>query len=452
MNTGAKAIKVIGGAGSIGTSGPSRSQGGVEPFSRRRFLGTAGAALGGVGMGSFHSRAADAPVLASFDREMAAFMEPRGIPGGALAVVKNGRLVYAKGYGYADRDRESFATPETLFRIASISKPITAVAVMRLVQEGRLKLDDRVFDYIDLEPVVESGGKPDARLKRITIRQCLQHTGGWDRDASFDPMFRSDRIAGAVGVERPADANAVIRYMLGKPLDFDPGTKYAYSNFGYCVLGRVIEKVTGARYADHVKRAILHPMGIRRMQIGRSMEGFQAAGETRYYMPEGKDKPAANVFSKGPGKVPWPYGGFHLEAMDAHGGWIASAVDLARFAAAMDQPQKAGVLNAASNRELHRPPAAPVSRQDGRLKAYYYGLGWLVRPKGNGKANSWHGGSLPGTNTLLVRRWDGLSWAVLFNQRNRDKKLPDGAIDVAMHRAANAVKDWPKADLFEAFD
>jgi len=386
--------------------------------------------------------------LPSFDNEVLSFMKAREVPGGALAVVKDGRLVYAKGYGYADREAEIPATPETLFRIASISKPVTGVAVMKLVEQGKLGLEDKAFEYIDLDPVLEFGNKPDARLGSVTIRQLLQHTGGWDRNASFDPMFRSDRIAEMVGVKRPADAEAVIRYMLGKTLDFDPGQKYAYSNFGYCVLGRIIEKVTGQSYAAFVKEGVLKPIGIKTMRIGRSLKSEKAENEANYYMPE--DGHARSVFPGDPTSVPWPYGGFHLEAMDAHGGWLASAVDLARFAAALDRREKSGLLNAASHRELYRPPSAPVSRIDGRLKPYYYGLGWLVRPTRGGKANYWHGGSLPGTNTLLVRRWDGLSWAVLFNQRNRDKKAPDGAIDSALHRAANAVKEWPDVDLFRS--
>ncbi len=420
-----------------------------EPFPRRRFLGAAATAALAADTIPRRLAAAPAPSLPSFDREMAAFMEPRKIPGGALAVVKDGRLVYAKGYGFADREKEIRATARTLFRIASISKPFTAVAVIKLVEEGKLELDAKAFDFIDLEPVVEFGKKPDPRLKRITLRQLLHHTGGWDRDASFDPMFRSDRIAQTVDVDRPADANAVIRYMLGKPLDFDPGQRYAYSNFGYCVLGRIIEKVTGRAYDEFVKSAVLKPMKIEGMRLGRSLAAGQAEGESRYYMPD--DRLARSVFPGSPASVPWPYGGFNLEAMDAHGGWLASAVDLARFAAALDRPAKSGVLKSGTARKLYEPPAAPVSRtDDGKVKPYYYGLGWLVRPQRKGKANYWHGGSLPGTNTLLVRRWDGLSWAVLFNQRNRDKKLPDGAIDSALHRAANDVKNWPAGDLFES--
>ena len=81
--------------------------------------------------------------------------------------------------------------------------------------------------------------------KRITTRHLLQHTGGWDRDKSFDPMFRPREISRTLGVASPPGPRDILRYRLGQPFEFDPGTRYAYSNFGYCVLGRVIEKVTG---------------------------------------------------------------------------------------------------------------------------------------------------------------------------------------------------------------
>lgn len=161
-------------------------------------------------------------------------MKARHVPGGALAVVKDGRLVYAKGYGWADREKKAPVTPTSLFRIASVSKPITAVAVMKLIEEGRLDLDARAFDIVRLPPVFTKRKKPDPRSKRVTVRQLLQHTGGWDRDKSFDPMFRPVEIAEAVGVPPPAPPEAVIRYMMGQPLDFAPGARYAYSNFDYC--------------------------------------------------------------------------------------------------------------------------------------------------------------------------------------------------------------------------
>jgi N-acyl-D-amino-acid deacylase len=292
---------------------------------------------------------------------------------------------------------------------------------------------------------------PEPRLPEITIRQLLDHTGGWDRSKSFDPMFRPQEIATANNAAAPASAVEVIRYMLSRPLDFNPGTRYAYSNYGYCVLGRLIEKVSGQPYDHFVRDRILAPIKITRMRIGASRDGQQARGEVRYYTAD--DSTAKNVFPGGPERVPRPYGSFHLEAMDAHGGWIASAVDLARFAAALDDPQRSPLLKPETIAEMYTPPAAPVSRKaDGTLASSYYGCGWMVRPFGtDGKANYWHAGSLPGTATLLVRRWDGLSWAALFNQRSDDRKLSDDDIDPALHRAANAVTHWPEHDLFPKF-
>ena len=382
----------------------------------------------------------------AFDREVEAFMRVRKVPGGALAVVKNRRLVYARGYGWMDREKGISVRPDSLFRIASLSKPITAVAVLKLVEDGKLDLDARPFDLVKLAPLPSADTKRDPRLGQITVRQLLQHTAGWDRGRSFDPMFRSRQIAQAAAEPPPASPQAIIRYMLGRKLDFDPGTRYAYSNFGYCVLGRVIEEVSGQPYEKSVQEKVLAPIGIRRMRLGATMTS--APEEVHYYTP-GESK-ADSVFPDMPKKVPWPYGGFYLEAMDAHGGWIASVTDLARFAAALHDPEHSPLLKPASFRTMHAPPPPPASRKkDGSLEPAYYGCGWSVRPVGKeGKASYWHTGSLPGTSALLVRRWDGLSWAVLFNQRSEDKKLPDSAIDPALHRAADAVTEWPDEDLF----
>jgi CubicO group peptidase (beta-lactamase class C family) len=372
----------------------------------------------------------DAPSLKSFDDEMAAFLKKQGAPGGSLAVVKDGRLVCAKGYGLADVDEKKAAAPESLFRIASVSKPVTAVAVLALVQKSRLDLEAKAFALLGLKP----GEKGDPRLAEITVRHLLHHTGGWDRDKSGDPMFQSVEIAEAEGKAPPADAAAIIRAMLGRPLDFDPGTRHAYSNFGYCVLGRILEKVTGESYEAAVKKLVLEPMGITRMRLGRSLLKDRAKDEVRYTQPN--SKAARSVFSD-ERDVPWPYGGFCIEAMDAHGGWIASAVDLARFASSLGK-----VLDATSIATMFERPAGL------KPTVAYYGCGWMVRPVGDkGGLNTWHSGSLPGTNTLLVRRHDGLTWVALFNQRSKG----DGEIDGALHRAADAVTEWPKEDLFPRY-
>lgn len=366
----------------------------------------------------------DAASIGSFDDAMAAFLKESGAPGGALAVAKDARLVHAKGYG------EEGVGPASLFRIASISKPVTAVAVLTLVRKGKLVLDAKAFALLGLKP----GEKGDARMSDITVRHLLQHTGGWDRGKSGDPMFKSVEIARAAGKAPPADAEAIIQWMLGRPLDFDPGARHAYSNFGYCVLGRIVEKVSGEPYDAYVKKAVLEPMGISRMRLGRTPLGERAEGEVRYHAPDAK---AERSVYGGEGPVEWPYGGFYLEAMDAHGGWLASAVDLARFASSLGK-----VLDAAGLEAMF---ARPPELKPG---AAYYGCGWMVRPVGkDGAMNAWHGGSLPGTNTLLVRRHDGLVWAALFNRRSPK----DSGIDGALHRAADAVSEWPKGDLFPRY-
>jgi CubicO group peptidase (beta-lactamase class C family) len=420
---------------------------------RRHFIKSSALAVAAVSQGCVSTirPAEKSQVATAFDHEVEAFMASRGVPGGALAVVKDRRLVYARGYGWADREKKIPARADSLFRIASISKPVTGVAVMKLVEDGRLSLDEKAFPFLGIAPAVQSLIDPEPRMHHITVRQLLQHTGGWDRDKSFDPMFRSERIARANLTPPPATAVDVIRYMLSRPLDFDPGTRYAYSNYGYCVLGRLIEKVSGQSYEKFVQETILAPAGIKRMRLGKSLDGQQAPDEVRYYPSDGAE--ADSVFPGEPRKVPWPYGGFHLEAMDAHGGWIASAIDLARFAAALDDPEHSPLLKQESFTTMYAPPPAPASRRaDGTLESSYYGCGWMVRPVGQrGRANYWHSGSLPGTNTLLVRLANGLSWAVLFNQRSEDKKLPDGAIDAALHRAVATVSDWPGHDLFSRF-
>ena len=174
------------------------------------------------------------PALQSFDDAMLSFMQKRNVPGGSLAVVKNGKLVYARGYGYADRESGAKVQIASLFRIASISKPITAVAIMTLLQTPRYKLtlNTKVLPLLQVTPHLEPGAHLDPRLEQITIGHLLHHAAGFDRDKSGDPMFMPLQIAQSVGTPAPADTSAIIRYVFGRPLDFEPGTRYVYSNFG----------------------------------------------------------------------------------------------------------------------------------------------------------------------------------------------------------------------------
>lgn len=236
-------------------------------LTRRRFLTLGSLAVASLATGARaagRKPAGKLPLDEAFDDAMTTFMSARGVPGGALAVAVGGRLAFVSGYGFADRAARRPVEPDSLFRIASISKPVTAVAVLRLVEQGRLSLESRVAPLLQVEPFLPGGRKPDPFLDKVTVRHLLQHTGGWDREKTFDPMFRSRWIADRLGVTSPPGTGDLVRFMFGRPLDFEPGARYAYSNFGYCVLGRVIERVTGRGYEAFVREEILAPIGVRR--------------------------------------------------------------------------------------------------------------------------------------------------------------------------------------------
>ena len=381
----------------------------------------------------------------NYDQSMASFMEKHRVPGVAIAVTHGGKVVFSKGYGYADVARDAIVNPESLFRIASISKPITAVAVLQLHERGKLELDDLVFKLLGMDDVFSEMDGIDPRLAKVTVLHLLQHRGGWDRNASFDPMFKSVSFAEQLGLDAPADQQAVIQAMLKTKLDFAPGERYAYSNFGYCLLGRLIEKISGQSYEAYVKENVLDPIGAHQMRLGKTRLEFRSEGEVRYYHPGS----GTSVFQSDlRQQVPHPYGAWNLEAMDSHGGWLASATDLARFAAAFDDPSKCPILSEKSIGLMHqRPPGAAGYQQDGSEKPVYYSLGWSNRVLRDGKLNHWHTGSLPGTASILIRRHDGKNFVALLNARVSPASGHLGReIDQLLHKMANDVQDWPESN------
>lgn len=382
--------------------------------------------------------------FANYDSSMKAFMKEHRVPGVSIAVTDRGKVVLARGYGYADVASGGQVTPDSLFRIASLSKPITAVAILQLIEQGKLKLDDKLYEVLDFESDIEAaGGAFDQRCRKITIRHLLEHRGGWDRDKSFDAMFQSVRFADQVGTKPPADQTTVIKAMLSQSLDFDPGERYAYSNFGYCLLGRVIEKLSRQSYEAYVKQHVLDPIGVTAMRIGATRLDGRAENEVRYYHPGTSQSVFAGDLNE---TVPWPYGGWNLEAMDSHGAWIASATDLAKFAAAFDDPDHCPILSRESIQWMYRrPPGLAGHEEDGTQKSQYYSLGWNNRDIGEGRINHWHTGSLAGTATIMIRRHDGKNFVALLNTRVSPEATHLGRkIDSLLHQMANAVSEWPE--------
>jgi len=427
---------------------------------RRTFLGLAATATFALSSGR-HVRAqpgdSKPPVtgndnvdLVPFDQLMASFIEEQKVPGASLSVTRNSKLVYARGFGYADVEKKEPVQPAALCRIGSISKTFTAVAIMQLVESGKLKLDDRVFDHIKLKPFVAPGSKPDPRWQQITVRNCLQHTGGWDEKKGFDPTDAPEVVAKALGIGPAVAPDDIVRYMMGKPLDFDPGQRVSYSSFGYLVLGRVLEAATGQPYESHVKKAVLAPLGIKSMQLGRALLENRAKGEMKYYDRQGRTGPAIYPPKIGE-QVPIQYGVRNFEGYDGCGGWIASAVELVKFASAFDDPNNCPLLNAASIEQMWARPKGPLSLDaDGKPKPWFYACGWIVGVVENtGKVDAAHGGMVAGAEAFMLRRSDKLCWAMVFNMPHQtDSKYLFDLLGPRLDETADKIKAWPNYDLF----
>ncbi len=387
------------------------------------------------------------PGLAPFEQSVREMMRTYGIPGGAVALVRDGKLFYARGFGYADLENKTPVEPDALFRIASVSKPITSAAIMMLVEEGKLKLDDRVAPLIAyLTPA--PGATVDPRWEQITIRHLLGHSGGWDRAKSnggFDAMDRPVIAAAAVNAPAPASAETIIRYMKGMPLDFNPGEKFAYSTFGFTILGRVIERLSGMPYEEYVRAHVLQPVGANRTRQGKSRMSAAIPDEVKYYLAgAGLNFPMVPSVFPGEGMVPLNYGGYYLEAKDAEGAWVSSTIDLLRFVTSIDgRSNPPDILSAQLVGEMTSNGTTVCG--DGSC---YYAGGWFVRPVQSG-ATWWHGGDLPGTKSMVVRSYYNISWVALFNAGAPSKF--NGELDAALWAALANVTSFPTHDLFSTF-
>lgn len=405
--------------------------------SRRNLLKTGAGLVPAAALISRPAQAAAVPVvetsgvapsqLAGFDQVMKTFVKERNISCAQLAIMKSGKIVLARGYRYNDGSRAVPAvTPTSLLRIASLSKNITAAAIMRLNQDGKLSLTATVPQLLGLS------AEADPRLDEVTVLRLMQHLGGWDRDVSKDPLWNDHNIAAALGKALPVGHADIMKHVTQRPLDFDPGSKMVYSNYGYMLLGRIIAKVSGQTYESYVRSKLLAPLGITRMRLGRSLRQEAFAGEAIY---ESKYTNKIVVDDSG-ATVPYPYGGFNMPNQDANGGWLASAVDLVRWTLAFDRPGT--VLSSASIAKLLAKPE--IGATDGA----WYGGGWWVRPV-TGNVNTWHTGGMPGTYTWLARVQNGFTWAALFNRREETGTLDYDVIEQRMHSVP--VSSWPTTDL-----
>jgi CubicO group peptidase (beta-lactamase class C family) len=327
------------------------------------------------------------------------FMRPHSVPGMSVAIARNGKFVYSKSFGAADRQKAQLVASTSLFRIANLSMPITAVATFLLIEKGQLHLNDKVFGPSGI--LGTKYGKPPYQqyVADISVDHLLTHTsGGWG-DGPSDPMFHSEGW----------DQEKLIEWTLDKvPLASPPGQSWVLSNFGYCVLGRVTAQVSGQTYANFVQNNILGPCGINDMKIAGNKMGQRAANEVVY----------TGQYSEEPYKI-------NVERMDSCAGWIATSSDMAIF---LDHVGGAGDVPSLLKPETIRVMTTPTAVYPQASAAAAYAKGWMVSTRDPGIW--WHTGSLPGSTGVMVRTGNGMAWAAMTNTRTQ----PHAEIDAAINK------------------
>lgn len=373
----------------------------------------------------------DSEMFETAEKGVEWFMKNWDIKGASVAVAREGKLLYAQGFGYASLSDSLPVEPYHRFRVASVSKLVTAVAVMKLQEEGRLSVNDKVFGPgAILDDTLFSNPK-DRRVFDITVGHLLSHEAGWSQRYG-DQMFMPEVVSRTLGIPMPVDLETIIRFALSKNLHFTPGTGQSYSNLGYSILGLVIEEASGMDYETYCTKRILEPLGIYDMALGSSFPEDALPLEVSYYEVENAPlRPAVD----GSGRmVPASRGGNDIQALGAAGGWIATAPDLMRLLLAVDgfdQP-----------RDILSPESIEY------MTDVYNGfapIGWRATLT-NG--TWWRTGSFSGTTAMMKRMPDGTAWVVLMNSSGWNGPELTSDIDNMMARFLQRVNQWPETDLF----
>lgn len=320
--------------------------------------------------------------IAAVDNKITQFMTTHNIPGASLAISKNGKLVYMKGYGFADQAANEKVTPDHRFRLASVSKTFTGVAIMKMVQDGRFPLDAKVFGAGGILGT-EFGTPPyNSNVSNMTVQHLLQNvTGSW-----------GGATGGDVIDQNPSYTNVqLFNWILNtRPNPKTPGSFYDYSNINFWIAGRVIEKVSGKSYINFIRENVLAPLGITSVDIAGKTLAEKKQNEVRYY---GQGSDASYVYN-----IAFP-------RRDADGGLISTAKDLLKFVAAFDGfSTRPDMLNSSS--------VTALTTGSSVFPSYGLGIGiWSAQ-------NLWYNyGSLPGTRSAFMRHDNGMSAALIFNSR-----------------------------------
>lgn len=368
------------------------------------------------------------------ERYLKNWMARYNIRGAQLAIMDNERLIYAKGFGWADQQDSVLLEAGDILRIASASKLITAIGVMKLCEEGKLTTESPVFgpqgilnDSIFLQ-------YKDKRVPKITVHHLLNHTSGFSRRMG-DPMFRSADLIRWTGSNRKLTEDEVIAFQLGLRLRDNPGGSAQYSNVGYLVLSRVIEEASGMTYEDYIRKHVLEPAGCYDMQIARNFHHEKHRRETTYYGHAPEDLIESY---DGSGLMrPREYGGHNIEGLQGAGAWVCSAAELLRLVASIDGlPGVPDILSKESIQKM-----TTLNRKGD------FPYGWArMQAKGGVLTRT---GTMSGTSAYIKSRPGGVSYVLITNTSSYRGASFTNRIGQTIDNALTRVKEWPETvDLF----
>ena len=359
------------------------------------------------------------PELAPLEQAMTNFLAAHQFSAGTLALMHDSKLVFRQGYGWRDTNFTKVIHPDNLFRLASVTKMLTASAIYKLVAAGKITTGTKIYNYLGIPPW--GGVLGDSRITNITVQNLLDHSGGWNQYTSpvRDAMFKTIQISTNMGLNYPAVQTNVISWMFSKPLDFTPGTTNVYANFGYLLLGRVIEKAAGKPYINYIQQDLLgnagltNILGFTNVMQTHSRPADLAPWEIWYadqpqFLPQSAVDFPTNVTAR------FIDGGDYYESYDSWGGLCASGLGLCHY-----------LLN--------------------------YLEGYNARVPGS--TFSWDYlfyGSLPGASSILSQNinqnsstTNGLEFAALFNERDDLNELDNTQAYAAITNAAAGISSWP---------
>lgn len=342
----------------------------------------------------------DSPQLEDMENKIKRYLLRWEINGAQIAVTRNDSLLYVKGFGWADMEKKQEMQPSHIMRLASVSKLLTAVGVMRLAEAGTLKLSDHVFGPKGiLNDTAFTNAIKDQRYLDITVEQLLRHKAGFTTGAG-DPMFSTRYIMMQNRLTTPPDNNTLMKILLKRRLGFTPGTAKRYSNVGYTLLSMIIEKKTRMSYEDYMRKFVFEPAGCYDFHIAGSYEKDRRKNEVKYYMHKGSE-PVYEYNNSGR-MVEKCYGENDIPNLKGAGAWCASAAELSRLVASIDLLP--GVKDILSKKYVEF-----MTRE---MPDHDFSIGWNFCPKGRPWIRT---GSLSGTSALVLRYPDGECWILITN-------------------------------------